>query len=88
MCPRYFCPENRVEKVKTTTGDSMSQKEDKKEDEKEDARTKLGGIEFDSCVQPTDFSVDRNLVLSYDPVENKRPKAFRQDDNSEELSFP
>ena len=76
------------EQEREDSSESMSQKEDQKEDEEEDPRTKLGGIAFDSCVQPKDISAESNLFMSYAPGENKRPKAFREDDNSEELSFP
>ena len=58
------------------------------DEEVEDERSRLSGLPFNSCIQPKDISSDTNLILNYAPGENKRPKSFHSDENSEELSFP
>ena len=45
-------------------------------------------VKFETCVQPTDMSIDSSRILSIASREGKRPLAILQDKNFEELSFP
>jgi hypothetical protein len=45
-------------------------------------------VQYETCVQPTDISIDANRILSIAPGEGKRPLAMLGDKNFEELSFP
>lgn len=53
----------------------------------DDERSRLSGLQFNTCIQPKDITADNNLLLNYAPGENKKPKSFHTDENSEELSF-
>ncbi|WAR10800.1 hypothetical protein MAR_035876 [Mya arenaria] len=45
-------------------------------------------VQFETCVQPTDMSIDASRILSIDPGEGKGPLAIFSDKNFEELSSP
>ncbi|WAR30905.1 PIF1-like protein [Mya arenaria] len=45
-------------------------------------------VQFETCVQPTDLSLDASRIVSIAPGEGKRPLAILGDENFEELCFP
>ena len=78
-----------AEEAHNEEGDSDEKEEwPNEDDEVEDERSKLSGLQFDTCLQPKDASTNLNAVLSVAPGEGKRPQPMEMDDNSEELSFP
>ena len=78
-----------AEEAHNEEGDSDEKEEwPNEDDEVEDERSKLSGLQFDTCLQPKDASTNINAVLSVAPGEGKRPQPMEMDDNSEELSFP
>ncbi|WAR02670.1 PIF1-like protein, partial [Mya arenaria] len=70
------------------TGDEAIQEEQESEEEEEDERSKLSGLQFNTCLQPKDITTDANLILNIAPGEGKRPRTFLEDEYSEQLSFP
>ncbi|XP_061170416.1 uncharacterized protein LOC133179738 [Saccostrea echinata] len=54
----------------------------------DDPVSQLRGVKFESCIQPSDASIDVDKILNIAPGEGKMPLSILMDDLFEELAFP
>ncbi|XP_030849505.1 uncharacterized protein LOC105444942 [Strongylocentrotus purpuratus] len=58
------------------------------EAEDEDPRDQLRGVNFDTCIQPTDPAMNSDGIFSIAPGEGKKPISIMMDEHCEEQAFP
>lgn len=76
--------ENNDSETDEQNVDNDSQAEEVNEDE----RSKLSGLQFNTCIQPKDLCKDNEMILTVAPGEGKKPISFEVDKQVEELTFP
>ena len=62
--------------------------EDDSSEEESDPVSQLRGVRFDTCVQPSDPTLNVDGIYSIAPGEGRTPISIMQDPNCEEQSFP
>ncbi|MES9882265.1 MAG: DUF6570 domain-containing protein, partial [Sedimenticola sp.] len=61
---------------------------DDTDDYTDDVVNKLRGIKYDTCIQPSDPTLDADKVLNIAAGEGKKPMSILMDEHFEELAFP
>ena len=74
--------------VEKTESQSVINTEEFDDDYSDDPSSKLRGLNYETCVQTVDPTVDVDKILNIAPGENKRPIHILMDESFEEMAFP